>query len=105
MAGNPASSASEAVAKAVQKNFIDLRNSVVHANILDKLFQREVIDSNTYDEAAGAAIAQQNLDQIGRKVLSRVRTKLRNDTTFFTEFCDLLDEADLTELSKKLKGT
>ena len=100
MAEKPVSQVNDAVAKAVQKNFTALRKSVVNENILDKLFEEEVIDQNTYD----AAIAQQNLVVVGRQIVLCVREKLKSDATFFTEFCGLLDEADLEDLSTKLKG-
>ena len=104
MAEKPASSVNDAVAKAVQKNFTALRQSVVNASILDKLFEGEVIDQNTYDKATDAAIAQQNIDGIGRQIMLSVRKKLKSDASFFTEFCGLLDGADLKDLSTKLKG-
>ena len=100
MAEKPVPQVNDAVAKAVQKNFTALRKSVVNENILDKLFEGEVIDQNTYD----AAIGQPNLDGIGRQIMLSVRKKLKSDATFFTQFCSLLDEADLKELSTKLKG-
>ena len=104
MAGKPASSVNDAVAKAVQKNFIALRNSVVNANILDKLLEREVIDQITYDKATDSTIAQQNTDGIGRQIMLSVRKKLKSDASFFNEFCGLLDGADLKALSTKLNG-
>ena len=104
MAEKPASSVNDAVAKAVQKNFTALRKSVVNGSILDKLFEGEVIDQNTYDKATDAAIAQQNIDGIGRQIMLSVRKKFKSDADFFTEFCGLLDEADLKDLSTKLKG-
>ena len=93
----------EAAYKAVRKHFLSLAKVVATGDIVERLYEEEIVDDSTLEIVTATNTTLTN-KQKGSKILQDVQISVESKPSTFDTFCRILKSEGREELSHQLRG-
>lgn len=92
----------QAASDAIRACIVDLLEPITFGTTIDKLYAKELIDGELYEEVTRQSLTTQDK---GRKILCEVQKKVKARPMLFDTFCEILCSNEATsDISQRLRS-